>query len=216
MQFERSHVSPGVCSQVKFPLFAAAARNVSLQQGIVTDRGTFWWGRGLKCQICKGEKGKMHNGACADARPTGGASLHRCRGFYCSPCVVANYSLKWNCSYSHMKPGAQIRHKSHSFSFCPFNHFQVWVPHFCVLSKHACNIFFFFPPFPFPRRCERNSRTWSCLGSFIAFQIVQIEHMFLGRNSISTRHLFDSGELKRLLAPALHIIHFLMQIGMNK
>lgn len=93
MQFERSHVSPGVCSQVKLPLFAAAARNVSLQQGIVMDRGTSCWGGGgLKCQICKGEKGKMHNGACADARPTGGASLHRCRGFYCSPCFVANYS----------------------------------------------------------------------------------------------------------------------------
>lgn len=144
MQLERSRVSPGVCSQVKLPLFPAAVRNVSLQQGIVTDRGTFWWGGWvLKCHICKGEKGKMHNGACADARPTGGSSLHRCRGFYCSPCVVANYSLKWKCSYSHMKPSAQIRHKSHSLSFCPFNHFQVWVPHFCVLSKHACNIFFF-------------------------------------------------------------------------
>lgn len=55
---------------------------------------------------------------------------------------LTNYSLKWKCSYSLMKLSAQIRHKSHSVLFCPLNHYSVWVPGFCVLSKHA-NMFFF-------------------------------------------------------------------------
>lgn len=50
---------------------------------------------------------------------------------------VTNYSLKWKCSYSLIKLSAQIRHKSHSVLFCPLNLFSVWVPGFCVLSKHA-------------------------------------------------------------------------------
>lgn len=89
-----------------------------------------------------------------------------CRGFYCSPRVVANYSLKWNCSHSHMKPSAQIRHKSHSLPFCRLNHFPVWVPRFCVLSKHA-NIFSVSLLLAsFPQRRERNDRTWSRPGFF--------------------------------------------------
>lgn len=38
--------------------------------------------------------------------------------------------------------GAQIRHKSHPVLFCPFNHYSVWVPCFCALSKHAKTFFF--------------------------------------------------------------------------
>ncbi len=55
---------------------------------------------------------------------------------------VSNYSLKWKCSYSLMKPSAQIRHKSHSALFCPLNHHSVRVLGFCVLSMLTC--FFFF------------------------------------------------------------------------
>lgn len=58
MQLERSRVSPGVCSQVKLPLFPAAVRNVSLQQGIVMDRGTFWLGGDLNVTFVREKKVK--------------------------------------------------------------------------------------------------------------------------------------------------------------
>lgn len=87
---------------------------------------------------------------------------------------LTNYSLKWKCSYSLMKLSAQIRHKSHSVLFCPLNHYSVWVPGFCVLSKHA-NMFFLFSLY-----CERHLRTWSCRKSFIApLNCVNWKHVYL-------------------------------------
>lgn len=50
---------------------------------------------------------------------------------------VTNYSLKWKCSYSLMKLSAQIRHKSPSVVFCPFNHYSVWVPCF-LCAQQTC------------------------------------------------------------------------------
>lgn len=64
-------------------------------------------------------------------------------GFLQGSLWVTNYSLKWKCSYSLMKLTAHIKHKSHSFLFCPLNLDSVWVPGFCVLSKHA-NMFLLF------------------------------------------------------------------------
>lgn len=60
---------------------------------------------------------------------------------------VAKYSLKWKCSYSLMKPSAQIRHKSHSVPFCPFNHFSVWCLAFvCSANMLTYFLFLFFLP----------------------------------------------------------------------
>lgn len=40
-----------------------------------------------------------------------------------------------------MKQSAWIKHKSHTFFYCPFNLYSDWLPDFCVLSKYA-NPFF--------------------------------------------------------------------------
>lgn len=141
-----------------------------------------------------------------------------CRSFYCSPRVVANYSLKWNCSYSHMKPSAQIRHKSHSLPFCLLNHFPGWVPRFwCSANMLTCFQFPFFLPLFLSAVKEIQDHEAAC-SSFITFEMVQIEHMFLGLEYHFYYFNTASAWLSRVdaCAPALHIVDFLMQIGMNK
>lgn len=56
-------------------------------------------------------------------------SLHWSRDFFLQGSLwVTNYPLKWKCGYSVIKLSAQIRHKSQSFMFWPFNLCSDWLP----------------------------------------------------------------------------------------